>query len=115
MGINAQDKDLFKEVLPLFNAMGDTTRQEIILLLADHSRLSVGELTAHTHLSRPAVSHHLKVLRDADMVTEQREGAKRYYQPTFARYLEPMKNIITLVESREPNNNQRKGDKNNGK
>lgn len=110
MSIYAREDDLFERVLPLFNAMGDTTRQQIILLLAHHTRLSVGELTAHTHLSRPAVSHHIKILRDAGMVIEQREGTKRYYHPTFLRYLEPMKEIIKLVETHELSDQQRKGD-----
>lgn len=115
MGINAQDKDLFKQVLPLFNAMGDTTRQQIIFLLATRDRLSVGELTTYTHLSRPAISHHIKVLRDAGMVDEQREGAKRYYHPTFTRYLEPMKEIIRQVEEDELRNYKNIGDGNCGK
>lgn len=114
MGINAQD-DLFEDVLPLFNAMGDTTRQQIILLLANHTRLSVGELTTYTHLSRPAISHHIKVLRDAGLVVEQREGTKRYYHPTFIRYLDPMKKIIELVETHEQDNYQNGGDSNSGK
>lgn len=112
MSISTQYNNLFTEVLPLFNAMGDTTRQKIILLLADHARLSVGELTTHTHLSRPAVSHHIKVLREAGLVVERREGTKRYYHPTFARYVEPMKKIIDIVEEHEPDTNQNEGDHN---
>jgi DNA-binding transcriptional ArsR family regulator len=96
-----QDDDLFAQVQPLFNAMGDSTRQTIILALARHTRLSVGELTTHTHLSRPAVSHHIKILREAGLVVEQREGTRRYYRPTFLRYLEPMRRIIALVEENE--------------
>lgn len=95
------DDELFREVLPLFNAMGDKTRQQVILLLAHHHRLSVGELTAYTHLSRPAISHHIKVLKEAGLVTEEREGTKRYYHPTFVRYVEPMRRIIQLVENHE--------------
>ena len=92
------DRQLFAQVLPLFNAMGDKTRQQIILLLAHHERMSVGELTQHTHLSRPAISHHIKILREAGLVDEERDGTKRYYHPTFTRYVQPMRRIIELVE-----------------
>lgn len=105
-----KDDDLFLQVLPLFNAMGDKTRQEIILLLAHHNRLSVGELTNYTHLSRPAVSHHIKILREAELITEQREGTKRYYRPTFTRYVEPMRKIIELVDTHELGYDKTKGE-----
>lgn len=39
----------------------------------------VGEITAKTHLSRPAVSHHLKILRLAGVVGMRKEGTKNYY------------------------------------
>ncbi|MBI3889248.1 winged helix-turn-helix transcriptional regulator [Candidatus Saccharibacteria bacterium] len=107
-----KDDDLFLQVLPLFNAMGDKTRQEIILLLAHHAKLSVGELTKYTHLSRPAVSHHIKILREAELITETREGAKRYYQPTFIRYVEPMRKIIELVDAHELGYDKTKGENN---
>lgn len=89
---------LFHQVLPLFNAMGDPTRQQIILLLTGNVRLSVGELTKLTALSRPAVSHHIKVLREAGLVAEERDGVKRYYHPTFQRYIVPMRLLIDQVE-----------------
>lgn len=95
------DQYLFEQVLPLFNAMGDQTRQQIILLLAHHERLSVGELTQRTHLSRPAISHHIKILKEAGLVEEERAGTKRYYHPTFQRYVQPMRRIIELVEEHE--------------
>ena len=66
----------FKELQPAFVALGDETRQQIItaLLLSDHNGIRVGEITSKTHLSRPAVSHHLKTLKDAgivNMITDQ--------------------------------------------
>lgn len=109
MGMHSDDK-LFRDVLPLFNAMGDPTRQQIILLLAHHHRLNVRELTSYTDMSRPAVSHHLKVLREAGLVEEERDGTKRYYHPTFVRYVTPMKKIIELVETHELSTKQKETD-----
>ena len=43
------------------------------------SGVRVGEITERTHLSRPAVSHHLQILKDARLVKMRREGTKNYY------------------------------------
>lgn len=62
-------------------AIGDETRQLIImtLLASDCNGIRVGEITEKTHLSRPAVSHHLKILKEAGMINMRREGTKNYY------------------------------------
>ena len=70
-------------IRPLFTALGDETRQSIFLSLLESDRVGirVGELTQRTHLSRPAVSHHLRVLRQAGLVRVHREGTRNYYYP----------------------------------
>lgn len=62
-------------------AVGDETRQLILLTLlkSDFNGVRVGEITQKTHLSRPAVSHHLQILKDAGIVNMRREGTKNYY------------------------------------
>jgi DNA-binding transcriptional ArsR family regulator len=92
---------LFNKVRPLFIALGDADRQDILLHLATQSRLSVNELTSLTKLSRPTVSYHIKVLRDAGLVYQEKDGVKRYYQPTFSRYIQPLKELIHSVEQIE--------------
>ncbi|MDF2804553.1 MAG: bacterial regulatory, arsR family protein [Anaerocolumna sp.] len=71
----------FKECQKAFQAIGDETRQQIIIALleSDCNGIRVGELTQKTHLSRPAVSHHLQILKDADIIGMRREGTKNYY------------------------------------
>lgn len=71
----------FKKLQNSFIALGDATRQQIImaLLLSDYNGIRVGEITTKTHLSRPAVSHHLKMLKDAGIVSMRRVGTKNYY------------------------------------
>ena len=101
MTIYSRECELFEQVLPLFNAMGDATRQQIVRQLGVGVRLSVAELTELTQLSRPAVSHHLKILREAGIVQEQKEGRKRYYTPIFSRYLKPLRELIDCVEKIE--------------
>ena len=60
-------------------ALGDPTRRAIFECLADRPR-AVGELAGELPVSRPAVSQHLKVLKDAQLVTDQRAGTRRIYQ-----------------------------------
>ena len=61
-------------------AIGDETRQLIItVLMGCCLGLRVGEITAKTHLSRPAVSHHLGILLDCGLVSVDKQGTKNYY------------------------------------
>lgn len=60
-------------------ALGDPTRKAIFELLADRPR-AVGELAAELPVSRPAVSQHLKVLKDARLVVDQPAGTRRIYR-----------------------------------
>jgi DNA-binding transcriptional ArsR family regulator len=60
-------------------ALGDPTRRTIFERLADRPQ-AVGELARDLPVSRPAVSQHLKVLRDAGLVTDKRAGNRRIYQ-----------------------------------
>lgn len=59
--------------------LGDGTRRAIVLSLADAPR-AVGELAARLPISRPAVSQHLKVLKDAGLVAEEPQGTRRIYR-----------------------------------
>jgi DNA-binding transcriptional ArsR family regulator/uncharacterized protein YndB with AHSA1/START domain len=60
-------------------ALGDRTRRQIVGRLA-HGAASVGELAQALPVSRPAVSMHLRVLREAGLVSAQAEGTRRLYQ-----------------------------------
>ena len=60
-------------------ALGDPTRRAIFERLADHPS-AVGELARELPVSRPAVSQHLRVLKDAGLVTDRRAGSRRIYQ-----------------------------------
>lgn len=63
-------------------ALGDENRQHMILEMMQMGScqgVRVGAITAKTNLSRPAVSHHLRILREAGLVKMRREGTKNYY------------------------------------
>src|SRR4051794_1607013 len=60
-------------------ALGDATRREIFERVAARPQ-AVGELAAELPVSRPAVSQHLKVLKDAGLVFDRADGNRRIYQ-----------------------------------
>jgi DNA-binding transcriptional ArsR family regulator len=67
------------EALDEWAVLGDRTRRTIVEALAERPR-AVGELAAELPVSRPAVSQHLRVLKDAGLVTERAEGTRRIYR-----------------------------------
>ncbi len=60
------------------DALGDWTRRQILEALRQGPR-SVGELAAGLPVSRPAVSQHLRVLKDAGLVSDRKDGTRRVY------------------------------------
>jgi DNA-binding transcriptional ArsR family regulator len=62
-----------------FGALGDPHRRAIVELLADEAR-SVRELADRLPISRPAVSRHLRLLKEAGLVNDEREGTRRRYR-----------------------------------
>ncbi|MDR1421913.1 MAG: metalloregulator ArsR/SmtB family transcription factor [Coriobacteriales bacterium] len=72
----------FRETRRLLIAIGDETRQEILVTLSGEdcqNGMRVGDIAAKTHLSRPSVSHHLKILLDAEVLGRRSEGTRNYY------------------------------------
>jgi DNA-binding transcriptional ArsR family regulator len=64
---------------PVFAALGDPTRRAVLARLRTGPR-SVGEIVATLPVSQSAVSQHLRVLREAGLVTDRRDGTRRLYQ-----------------------------------
>ena len=75
------------------SAIGDETRQHIILemMRMDYNGSRVIEISEKTNLSRPAVSHHLQILKEAGIVKMRREGTMTYY------YLDPDPSEFALI------------------
>lgn len=84
--------------MPLFIALGDKVRLSIVELLCEEAiktggpqgtidfegnAMNVNEITRRTSLSRPAISHHLKILKDAGLVGVRQDGTANYYYLTL--------------------------------
>ncbi|MDO5058659.1 MAG: metalloregulator ArsR/SmtB family transcription factor [Neisseria sp.] len=82
--MNENTLQLLRRCQPVFTALGDDNRLLLIHLLHEHGSLNVNELTERTHLSRPAVSHHLKLLREAGLVQAEQRGKERFYTATLS-------------------------------
>jgi DNA-binding transcriptional ArsR family regulator len=67
-------------VVDVFSALASPVRRELIRMLRDAGPQPAQLLAAEFSLTRPTVSEHLRVLREAGMVTEQRHGRQRIYQ-----------------------------------
>lgn len=103
----------FTEVQPILTAIGDETRQLILLVLMGTScdtGMRVGELTAKTYLSRPAVSHQVKILKDLGLVRCRKEGTKNYYyidvshnRELFGKMKKLSSDIESFMETEHPN------------
>lgn len=65
--------------MAVFEALADETRRSIVELLAERER-SVAEITSHFKLSQPAISKHLRVLRDAGLARSEVDGKCRIYR-----------------------------------
>ena len=79
----------FHECMPLFIALGDEMRLNIIEILShaaqsgNQNGLNVNEITSQVSLSRPAISHHLKILKDSGLVQVRESGTSNYFRLTL--------------------------------
>ena len=110
----AQELDRqFAACRPLFIALGDEVRLSIVRALVEeafaHSPqpgpiqferwgLNVNEITSRTSLSRPAISHHLKILKDAGLVDIRQEGTANYYFLTLREVNRTLMNLGYKLE-----------------
>jgi DNA-binding transcriptional ArsR family regulator len=68
-----------RQMTKVFKALSDGTRQEILRLLERH-QCTVGEIVGNFSLSQPTISRHLSVLKEANLVSDQRHGQNVIYR-----------------------------------
>ena len=69
----------WRNVSQVFTALGDEHRQRILLTFEPGERLNVGQIVEVSTLSRSAVSHHLKILREAGVLESEKLGKEVYF------------------------------------
>ncbi len=89
--------------MDMFSALGEPTRRNIIELLAASGQLSSTDISNKFHISSPAISQHLKVLREANLVRVEKRAQQRIYSinPASVHELEDwIKKLTKLWEER---------------
>jgi ArsR family transcriptional regulator, arsenate/arsenite/antimonite-responsive transcriptional repressor len=71
--------DAWQNIAQVFTALGDEHRQRILLTFEPGERLNVGQIVEVSTLSRSAVSHHLKILREAGVLDSEKIGKEVYF------------------------------------
>ncbi len=84
----------------LFKALNDTTRREILEILKDGD-LTAGEIADRFHISKPSISHHLDLLRQAELVTSVKEGQYIYYSLNTTVMDEMLKWFIQFTKTKK--------------
>lgn len=88
-----------ERAIRVFRALGDSTRLEVFQWIAAQSEpVCVCDITSQFDVSQPTISHHLKVLREAGLVTVSRRGVWAYYSPRR----EALDLVRTLLDSVTP-------------
>ena len=88
----------FRACMPVFNALGDKFRQDIVMLLAQDERLNVNQIAERMPLSRPAISHHLKVLMQANLITLERVSRENFYSLSLDVALADLRKLVEQAE-----------------
>lgn len=94
-----QLSDEIRSTQKILTALGDEMRQHLILVMmqsGDCNGLRVNDIAVKTRLSRPAVSHHLQILKDAGIVKMRREATKNYYY--FDADMEAFDRLIGMLQ-----------------
>lgn len=90
----------FTSCTKILTALGDETRQHLILEMMRYGNCNgvrVCEITEKTNLSRPAVSHHLQILKNAGIVKMRKEGTKNYYY--FDPEMASFEMLVTVLQT----------------
>lgn len=94
-------RQLLQDNYLVFRALGDKQRQAVLFHLDETPDITVSQLAGLMTLSRPAVSHHIKVLKEAGLLSEDKRGVRRYYRPQLQPSLGAMKQLSSYVSAIE--------------
>ncbi len=85
-----------------FFALGDTTRQQILLVFEPGEEICVNDIARLFKISRPAISHHLKVLRTAELLKSEKRGKEIYYSVNRNYCMEVMSTMQEFISLQSP-------------
>lgn len=87
----------WRTIAKAYTALGDEHRQRILLTFEPGERLNVGQIVAVSTLSRSAVSHHLKILRDSGVLQSEKRGKEVYFWINKTFLIEAMETVVDYI------------------
>lgn len=99
-GTSENPRQLLEACSDLFVALADTIRRGLFIRMIESGRtgVSVSTLTATTSLSRPAISHHLKVLRNCGLIKARKDGTHNFYYVDLDEHINRLKQFLRSAE-----------------
>lgn len=91
--------DTWRDVSSMFVALGDEQRQRILLNFEHGERLNVSQIVANSTLSRTAVSHHLKILRQAGVLQSEKIGKEVYFWVDKKNISETLQYVLDYIKN----------------
>lgn len=89
----------------IFKALADPTRRKILRMLREGD-LSAGEIADAFHISKPSISHHLNLLKQAGLVLSEKQGQNVYYSLNTTIFQEVVQWFFEFTERGESDENQ---------
>lgn len=87
----------WRDISKVYAALGDEHRQRILLTFEPGERLNIGEIVAVSPLGRTAVSHHLRILREAGVLQSRKEGKEVYFWINKKFVIEAMETVVEFI------------------
>jgi ArsR family transcriptional regulator len=90
----------WRNISRAFTALGDEHRQRILLTFEPGERLNVGQIVEVSTLSRSAVSHHLKLLRESGVLQSEKQGKEVYYWIDKAFLDQALASVLAYIRAK---------------
>lgn len=87
-----------------FKALSDPSRRKILILLREKD-MTAGEIATYFNISKPSISHHLNLLKQANLVLDERQGQNIYYSLNTTVFQELLSFFLDLIDKKEVNSN----------
>lgn len=84
----------------VFKALSDPSRRKILMLLKEKD-LTAGEVAEHFDMTKPSISHHLNILKQANLVLDERQGQNISYSLNTTVFQEVMRFFLEMIEKEE--------------
>lgn len=90
----------WRNIAKVYTALGDEHRQRILLTFERGERLNIGQIVEVSTLSRTAVSHHLRILREAGVLSSEKQGKEVYFWINKPFLIDAMETVADYIRSR---------------